>query len=77
MNVINDVSYYYRQHEISRSKETKDEKSYKIIDFCRIIDEKISNLKINLLKKIFWKKMLTFSARYDIISISKRNSERK
>lgn len=56
VKVINDVSYYYRQFSTSRSKELKDEKAYKIIDFCRIIDERISKLNVNLLKKIYWKK---------------------
>ena len=55
INVIHDVSYYYRQNINSLTKIIKNERFYKIIDFCQIVDKKLSELKINIIKKLYWK----------------------
>lgn len=55
VNIINNTSYYYRQVNNSLSRTIKDEKNYKIIDFCKIVDKRLSTLNVNIFKKICWK----------------------
>ena len=66
VNTINNTTYYYRQISSAQTKLTKYQRHFHIIDFYKLIENRLSETKINYFKKIYWQYCINQRKKYDL-----------